>query len=60
MDRHTRAIELLTFDHKQPRMAALACVSLFIVADETENTSSRENNMLVHFCMVFGTLPLVG
>ena len=46
---HTRAAVQLTFDCKQPRMAALACVSLFIVADETENTSSHENNMLVHF-----------
>lgn len=54
MDRHTRAIVLLTFDHKQPGMNSLAC------ADETENTPSHENNMLVHFCMVFGTLPLVG
>lgn len=60
MDRHTRAIVLLTFDHKQPGMNSLACVSLFMVADETENTPSHENNMLVHFCMVFGTLPLVG
>lgn len=46
---HTRATAQLTFDRKQPRVAALACVSLFIVADETENTSSHENNMLVHF-----------
>lgn len=46
---HTRATAQLTFDRKQPHVAALACVSLFIVADETENTSSHENNMLVHF-----------
>lgn len=46
---HTWAIILLTFDHRQPHMAALACMPLFAVVDEAANTSSHENNMLVHF-----------
>ena len=46
---HTWAITLLTFDHKQPHVAGLACMPLFVVVDDTANTSSHENNMLVHF-----------